>query len=87
MMAQARESAYTFRQEEQERAREMVEQMLARARAEIQQERDAAVDEVRREFSDLAIRAAERVVERSLDRAAHREIIERVLEESDFQKQ
>ena len=87
MMAQARESADRFRQEEQERAREMVEQMLARARAEIQQERDAAVDEVRRNFSDLAIRAAERVVERSLDRAAHREIIERVLEESDLRQQ
>ncbi|MSQ40249.1 MAG: ATP synthase F0 subunit B [Dehalococcoidia bacterium] len=82
MMAQARESADRFRQEEQERAGEAVAQMLTRARAEIQQERDAAVEEVRRHFADLAIRAAERVVERSIDRDAHRQVIERVLEES-----
>jgi F-type H+-transporting ATPase subunit b len=82
MMAQARESADRFRQEEQERAGEAVAQMLTRARAEIQQERDAALEEVRRHFADLAIRAAERVVERSLDRDAHRQVIERVLEES-----
>ena len=82
MMAQARESADRFRQEEQERAGEAVEQMLTRARAEIQRERDGAIEEVRRHFADLAIRAAERVVERSLDRDAHRQVIERVLEES-----
>ena len=81
-MAQARETADRFRQEQQERAREEAEALLARARAEIQQERDNAIDEVRRHFGELAILAAERVIERSLDRDAHREIIERVLDES-----
>ena len=82
LMAQAREAADRFRQEEQGRAREDAEAFLARARASIEQERDSAIEEVRRHFAELAMLAAERVVQRSLDRDAHREIIERVLEES-----
>ena len=48
----------------------------------IQHERDNAVEEVREQFADLAITAAERVIRRSLDRDAHRDIIDQVLEES-----
>ena len=55
--------------------------MLERARAEIGRERDAAVEQVRRQFVDLAITAAERVVERSLDKDAHAQLIDKVLEE------
>jgi len=56
--------------------------LLARARTDIQQERDAAVNELRREFADLTILAAEKVIDRSLDKEAHRQLIEKVLEES-----
>ena len=81
MIAQAREIAERYREEERARAREEADNLIARARADIQKERDAAVEEVRAHFSDLAVLAAERVIERSLDRDAHRELIERVLEE------
>jgi F-type H+-transporting ATPase subunit b len=81
MIAQARDVAERFREEELAKARREIEAERARAQANIQRERDAAIEDLRREFADLAISAAERVVERSLDAPAHRELIEKVLEE------
>jgi len=62
------------------------EALLTRARAEIDRERDDAIDSVRREFADLTVLAAERVIDRSLDKQAHREVIAEVLEKSDTLK-
>ena len=59
-----------------------MEQLLERARSEIQLERDGAIAELRKEFADLTILAAERVIKRSLDRQAHRQLIEEVLAEA-----
>jgi F-type H+-transporting ATPase subunit b len=55
--------------------------MLERANAEITREKDAAIEEVRKEFAGLAITAAERIVEGSLDAKAHSDLIDKVLEE------
>jgi F-type H+-transporting ATPase subunit b len=52
-----------------------------RARSDIQRERDEAIGELRREFADLTIMAAEKVIDRSLDKKAHRELIDEVLKE------
>ena len=81
MISQAREVADRFREEELAKARHDIEAERMKAEANIQRERDAAIEELRREFSGLAITAAERVVERSLDESAHRDIIEKVLKE------
>jgi F-type H+-transporting ATPase subunit b len=62
-------------------ATQQAESLITRARTEIQQERDEAIQGVRKEFADLTIMAAEKVIERSLDKEAHRELIEKVLEE------
>jgi F-type H+-transporting ATPase subunit b len=83
IMDLAREASERFRAEEMERARGEAENFVARAQADIQRERDAAIDEVRANFGDLAITAAERVVRRSLDRQAHEELITQVLEEGE----
>ena len=82
LLAQAREMAERYREEERGKARQEAEDFIARARADIQRERDEAIDQVRRHFAELAILAAEQVIERSLDESAHRDIIEKVLEES-----
>ena len=55
--------------------------MLNRARSEIVREKDAAVEEVRKEFAGLAVTAAERIVERSLDDKSHSGLIDAVLKE------
>ena len=46
------------------------------------QERDEAIDQVRRHFAELAILAAERVIDTELDEKRHRKLIDSVLEES-----
>ena len=81
LIAQAREVADRFREEEIAKAREEIEGERARAQTNIQRERDAAIEEVRREFAGLAMTAAERVIDRSLDESTHRDLIEEVLGE------
>jgi F-type H+-transporting ATPase subunit b len=83
IMDLAREAAERFRSEEMDRARGEAETFVARAQSDIQRERDAAIEEVRANFSDLAITAAERVVRRSLDRQAHDDLISQVLQEGE----
>ena len=81
LLDQAREASDRFRGEEMDRARGEVEAFIERAHADIQRERDAAIQEVRANFGELAITAAERVIRRSLDRQTHQELITQVLEE------
>ncbi len=83
LIASAREVAGRFREEETAKVRQEIEAERSRATANIQRERDTAIEQLRSEFADLAITAAERVVERSLDQQAHQDIIDHVLEESD----
>ena len=70
------------KQKAEEEARKEADALVKRARTAIQQERDDAISEVRREFADLTVLAAGKVIERSLDKEQHRDIIEKVLEES-----
>jgi F-type H+-transporting ATPase subunit b len=81
LVADARTAAGRFREQEEARTRQEIEDMLTRARTEIERERDAAVEEVRQQFAGLAIMAAERVISRSLDGKAHRQLIDQVLQE------
>ena len=82
LIAQAQQMSARIHEEARQTARAESEQILERARAEIQLERDAAIADLRREFVDLTITAAERVIKRSLDHKAHRELIQEVLAEA-----
>ena len=82
VIARAVRTGEEMRQQAQQEARQDAESLIARARSEIQRERDEAIDELRTEFADLTIQAAEKVIDRSLDKEAHRELIEKTLEES-----
>ena len=83
LLDQAREASDRYREEEMARARQEAEAFVARARSDIQRQRDAAIEEVRSNFGDLAITAAEQVIRRSLDRQVHQELIDHVLEEGE----
>ena len=74
-------NASKLREQEQIRARAEVESMLDRATSEIAREKDSAIEEVRKEFAGLAVTAAERIVERSLDAKSHSSLIDAVLKE------
>jgi len=82
ILAQAAQMGERLKEEAKGEARPDAEGSVARARTEIERERDQAIDEVKREFVDLAITAAEKVVNESLDREKHRRLIEEVLEQA-----
>jgi len=85
-IARAVKAGEEVKQKAQEEAKKEAETLVNRARAEIQRERDEAIGEVRREFADLTVLAAGKVIEKSLDKEEHRELIDKVLEESSTQK-
>ena len=82
LIARAAKTGEEVRQGIHQQAEQEAESLLARARTEIQRERDEAIDELRKEFADLTILAAEKVIDRSLDKEAHRQLIDKVLKES-----
>ncbi len=82
IIARAVHSGEDVRQKAQQEARQDVESIIARAGVEIQRERDGAIGELRKEFADLTILAAGKVIDRSLDKEAHRQLIDKVLKES-----
>lgn len=82
VIARAMRTGEEVRKEAQEKARQEAETLISRARAEIQQERNEAVGELRKEFADLTVMAAGKVIDRTLDKKAHRQIIDKVLEEA-----
>jgi F-type H+-transporting ATPase subunit b len=81
-MARAVRAGEEVKQKAQAEARQEADALIDRARVEIQRERDEAISEVRREFADLTILAAGKVIDRSLDKEEHRRLIDKVLEES-----
>jgi F-type H+-transporting ATPase subunit b len=81
-IARAIKAGEEVKQKAQEDAKKEAANLITRARAEIQQERDDAIAGVRREFADLTVLAAGKVIEKSLDKKDHRELIDKVLKES-----
>jgi len=81
-IARAVKAGEEVKQKAQEDAKKEAGNLITRARAEIQRERDDAITEVRREFADLTVLAAGKVIEKSLDKEEHRKLIDKVLEES-----
>lgn len=82
LIGQAQQIAARLQDQAREQARQDAEALLARARSEIQLERDSAIAHLRREFADITVAAAEKVINQSLDRQAHRRLIEEALAES-----
>ena len=82
LVAQARETAEKFREEEMAKVRRELDEERLSASENIEREKIAAIEEVRAEFAGLAIVAAEKIVNESLDEDAHRRLIKEVLEQS-----
>jgi len=85
-VARATKAGEEVKQKAQEEAKQEAEALINRARTEIQRERDDAISEVRRQFADLTILAAGKVIDRTLDKKEHKELIDKVLEESTTEK-
>ena len=79
MIAEGRASGERLRAEMLEQARLQQQEMLERARRDIGAERDMAIAELRREAVDLALAGASKVIQRNLDDAGNRQLIESFL--------
>lgn len=79
VIAEGRASGEKVRADVIERAHCEQQLVLERARQEIQNERDQAIVELRREAVNLAIRAAGRVIEKNLDDETNRQLVESFL--------
>jgi F-type H+-transporting ATPase subunit b len=86
LVAQAQEISARIQADARTQAQADAEAMLARARNEIALERDTAIAELRGQFADLTISAAEKVIGSSLDRKAHERLIEEALAQSSFRE-
>ncbi len=86
VIARAIKTGEEIRQKAEQDAKPEAEALVTRARQEIQQERGEAIAELRKEFTDLTITAAEKVIEKELDKESHLKLIEKVLDESDTLK-
>ena len=82
LVVQAQEIGQRLEAEARAGAQVQAERLIERARQEIEQERDQAVQQLRNEFADLAISAAERVIGQALTRDDHQRIISEVLADS-----
>jgi F-type H+-transporting ATPase subunit b len=86
LIAQAEQIGERLREEARQQAKQDAEAIVARARGEIQAEQEEAINQLRKEFVDVAIQAAERVINKALDKEAHRQLIEDTLKDSITQK-
>lgn len=82
LITQASQMGDKLKEEARKEARQEAEALIARARAEIQREMEDATDALRREFADLAIKAAEKVINQSLNKESHQKLIDDVLSQA-----
>jgi len=81
IIAQATQIAERVKEEARAGAKDEANALIAKARTEIDREREESYSQLRQEFVDLAISAAEKVINQSLDKKAHQKLIEEVLKE------
>jgi F-type H+-transporting ATPase subunit b len=82
VISQATQIGDRLKEEARGEARKEAQSIVDRTRVELERERDKAIDDLRREFVDTAILAAEKVINETLDKEKHRKLIEQALEES-----
>jgi len=76
LLRQSRDAAEALRAEELEKTRAQIRQMQEAAQSEIERERDGALQYLRKEVADLAIQAAERVLDANLDDERQRKLVD-----------
>ncbi len=82
IITQAMQVGERLKEESRQEAAKQTQVMIDRARSELETERDKIVGDLRREFVDISIAAAEKVIKETLDKEKHRKLIEDTLQES-----
>lgn len=81
IIQEGRAAGEAVRAEIEEKARAEARALVERAKAEIARERDAALEQLRRESVEVALAAASRLVSERLDEDSDRRVVERYLSE------
>lgn len=81
LIAEGKTAGEKLRRDVEAKAREEGQALIERAREEIERERDAALDTLRRESVELALAAASRLLRENLDAPKDRALIESYLSE------
>ncbi len=81
ILREAREAAERIRTEEVEKTRASVQQMQESARAEIEREKQGALNTLRAEVSDLAIKAAEKILNEQMNGDRQRKLVDEFIED------
>jgi len=82
MLTQAMQVGERLKEDSRQEAQKQAQAIVDRTRAELEAERDKIVGDLRREFVDISISAAEKVIKETLDKEKHRKLIEETLRES-----
>ncbi len=83
MLKDSRELAEKMKNEMLENARLEAMKLQERAQADIEREKEAAILELRKHATDLAIQGASRLIKENLDSKKHRELIDGYIKELD----
>lgn len=76
LIAEGKSAGERLRAEIEEKARTEGQAIVERARGEIERERDAALQTLRKESVELALAAASRLIDANLDQAKDRQLVE-----------
>ena len=82
IIAQTMQTGERLKEESRQEATKQAQLIVDRTRAELEVERDKIVENLRKEFVDISISAAEKVIKETLDKEKHRRLIEETLKES-----
>jgi F-type H+-transporting ATPase subunit b len=82
IITQAMQVGERLKEESSQEATKQAQVIIDRTRAELEAERDKIVESLRREFINISISAAQKVIKETLDKEKHRKLIEETLQES-----
>ncbi|MGB9627531.1 MAG: F0F1 ATP synthase subunit B [Thermodesulfobacteriota bacterium] len=82
LIQQALQTGERLKEESREEATKQAQTIIDRTRAELESEREKIVDHLRKEFVEIAMAAAEKVIQETLDKEKHRKLIEETLQQS-----
>lgn len=81
LLREAREETDRLRSDQVQQTREQIQHMRDQAQAEIEREKDSALDALRAEVADLAIQAAEKILQKNLDVPSQRRLVENFIDD------
>ena len=82
VIAQALQTGERLKEESREEATKQAQVIIDRTRAELESDREKIVDSLRKEFVDIAISAAEKVIKETPGKQKHRKLIGETLQQS-----